>query len=87
MNRSFGRALAALNLKQDGDQRRSLYSLRHTYASEFIENGGAAKGVLMLCQNLGTSPAMLYAHYGQALHEVDAELFLGNQLDQSLYEY
>lgn len=81
MRKSFGNAMDALNLRGHKDQKRSLYSLRHTYASEMIEEGATAKGLWMLCKNLGTSPGMLMAHYGQALHEVDAEMFLGAELE------
>lgn len=80
MRKSFGNAMDDLGLRGLKDQKRSLYSLRHTYASEMIEEGVTAKGLWTLCQNLGTSPAMLTAHYGQALHEVDAEMFLGAEL-------
>jgi len=73
MDHSFANALKDLGLEKHQGKRRSLYSLRHTYASEQIEMGATKNGVALLCSNLGTSEAMLRKHYGQALSELSAD--------------
>jgi hypothetical protein len=73
MDHSFANALKDLGMEKHEGKRRSLYSLRHTYASEQIEMGGTRNGVGLLCSNLGTSEAMLRKHYGQALFELLAD--------------
>ena len=42
--------------------KRSIYSLRHTYATLRLENG---TNVYWLKQNMGTSVTMIERHYGQ----------------------
>jgi len=73
MDHSFANALKDLGMEKHEGKRRSLYSLRHTYASEQIEMGATKNGVGLLCSNLGTSEAMLRKHYGQALFELMAD--------------
>jgi hypothetical protein len=60
-------------LMLDG-KKRSLTSIRHTYASERIEAGATAPGLSLLAVNMGTTVEMLRKHYAQVLHERHAKL-------------
>ena len=59
----FGALLKAAGLAKDskGDNR-TIYSLRHTYATLRLQNG---TNVYWLKKNMGTSVAQIEAHYGQ----------------------
>jgi integrase len=57
---------------RDGSKR-SLSSIRHTYASLQIEAGATRNGIGVLADNMGTSTEMIRRHYGQALKETRAE--------------
>jgi integrase len=59
----FDSLLKAAGLQYDSKwQRRTIYSLRHTYATLRLENG---TNVYWLKQNMGTSVGMIEKHYGQ----------------------
>jgi integrase len=59
----FNAMLKEAKLQYDSKgQRRTIYSLRHTYATLRLENG---TNVYWLKQNMGTSVAMIEKHYGQ----------------------
>ncbi len=58
---AVGAHAAGLLLDARG-QKRSVYSLRHTYATLRLENGA---NIYWLKQNMGTSVAMIERHYGQ----------------------
>ena len=49
-------------LKDSIGRERTIYSLRHTYATFRLENG---TNVYWLKQNMGTSVQMIERHYGQ----------------------
>ena len=59
----FKSLLEAVGLEKDthGDNR-TIYSLRHTYATLRLQNG---TNVYWLKQNMGTSVQMIERHYGQ----------------------
>jgi integrase len=57
---------------RDGSKR-SLSSIRHTYASLQIEAGATRNGIGTLADNMGTSTEMIRRHYGQALKETRAD--------------
>ena len=60
---SFASLLKAAKLSKDskGDNR-TIYSLRHTYATLHFQNGS---NIYWLKKNMGTSVAQIEAHYGQ----------------------
>jgi integrase len=66
----FDEVLDALNLSHYNGKRRSLTSIRHTYASERIE---ARKADLKaIADNMGTTVEILKKHYDQELRELRA---------------
>lgn len=71
-SRGFDALLTDTQLLTRDAKKRSLTSIRHTYASERIEAGATAAGLTMLAVNMGTSTEMLRKHYAQVLHELDA---------------
>ena len=61
--KSFSSLIDAANVGFDGKgNRRTIYSLRHTYATFRLEEG---VGVYTLARNMGTSVAMIERFYGQ----------------------
>ena len=69
--------LKAVGLDYDGrGQKRTVYSLRHTYATQRLENG---TNVYWLKQNMGTSVAMIERHYGQTRVLVGIEYETANR--------
>jgi integrase len=61
--KSFGALLTAAGLLKDSAGRvRTIYSLRHTYATFRLENGTS---IYWLKDNMGTSVQMIERHYGQ----------------------
>ena len=61
--KTFPKMLEEAGLLYDSQGRkRSVYSLRHTYATFRLENGA---NVYWLRQNMGTSVQMIERHYGQ----------------------
>jgi integrase len=61
--KTFPKMLGEAGLLCDSQGRkRSIYSLRHTYATFRLENG---TNVYWLKQNMGTSVQMIERHYGQ----------------------
>jgi len=66
----FDKVLTELELLYHGGKRRSLTSIRHTYASERIE---ARKADLKsIADNMGTTIDMLNKHYAQEIRELRA---------------
>jgi integrase len=53
---------AAGLLKDSKGENRTIYSLRHTYATQRLQNGA---NIYWLKKNMGTSVAMIERHYGQ----------------------
>ncbi len=66
----FDEVLADLGLLYHDGKKRSLTSLRHTYASERIEARTA--DLKSIADNMGTTVEMLYKHYSQELRELRA---------------
>ncbi len=61
--RGFTHLLKSAQMELDGQGRkRTIYCLRHTYATQRLEHGA---NVYWLKQNMGTSVAMIEKHYGQ----------------------
>ena len=70
---AFKSLLEAAGLLKDSKGRdRTIYSLRHTYATLRLENGA---NVYWLKKNMGTSVTMIERHYGQTniLHGIEHE--------------
>lgn len=66
--------LASGMLKGPNNTNRTLYSLRHTYATLALTSG---IGVHELARQMGTSVAMLERHYSKLTPELVAERFGG----------
>jgi integrase len=66
----FDGVLADLGLLYHDGRKRSLTSLRHTYASERIEARTA--DLKAIADNMGTTMEMLYKHYSQEIRELRA---------------
>jgi integrase len=66
----FDEVLADLRLLYHDGKKRSLTSLRHTYASERIEARTA--DLKSIADNMGTTVEMLYKHYAQEIRELRA---------------
>jgi integrase len=66
----FDEVLAGLGLLYHDGKKRSLTSLRHTYASERIEARTA--DLKSIADNMGTTVEMLYKHYSQEVRELRA---------------
>jgi len=60
------------------EEERTLYSLRHTYATLALMNG---IGVHELAKQMGTSVNMLERHYSKLTPELVAEKFGGKRYD------
>jgi len=66
----FDEVLSDLGLLYHDERKRSLTSLRHTYASERIEARTA--DLKSIADNMGTTMEMLYKHYSQEIRELRA---------------
>jgi integrase len=67
----FIAVLTGLGLNTDSEQKsRTLYSLRHTYATRRLN---AQTAIDKLAMNMGTSVQMIQAHYGHVLISHHAE--------------
>ena len=66
----FGEVLSETNLLYRDGKRRSLTSIRHTYASERIESRAA--DLKSIADNMGTTVDMLNKHYAQEIRELRA---------------
>jgi integrase len=66
----FDEVLTDLSLLHHDGRKRSLTSLRHTYASERIEAQTA--DLKSIADNMGTTVEMLYKHYSQEIRELRA---------------
>ena len=62
--------LSDLGLLYHDGRKRSLTSLRHTYASERIE--ARAADLKSIADNMGTTVDMLHKHYSQEIRELRA---------------
>jgi integrase len=70
----FEEILKETGLLYRNGKKRSLTSIRHTYASERIEAGViGSRGLKPLADNMGTSVEMLQRHYAQEIREKMAE--------------
>lgn len=69
--KSFAALVKSANVERDnhGDSR-TIYSLRHTYATFRLQNG---VNQYMLARNMGTSVAMLEQHYGHTSNIASAD--------------
>lgn len=59
------------------ETRRTLYSLRHTYATFQLQDG---VGIHELARQMGTSVAMLEQHYSKITPELMADVFAGQRM-------
>jgi integrase len=66
----FNEVLSRLGLVSHGGKKRSLTSIRHTYASEKIE--ARAADLKAIADNMGTTVEMLRRHYAQEIRELRA---------------
>jgi integrase len=66
----FDAVLGELDLLHCDGKKRSLTSIRHTYASERIEARSA--DLKSIADNMGTTVEMLYKHYSQEIRELRA---------------
>ena len=66
----FDTVLGELDLLHCNGKKRSLTSIRHTYASERIEARSA--DLKSIADNMGTTVEMLYKHYSQEIRELRA---------------
>lgn len=66
----FNKVLKRLGLSHYDGKKRSLTSIRHTYASEKIE--ARAADLKSIADNMGTTIEILYKHYAQELRELRA---------------
>ncbi len=68
--KSFASLLKSAGVEKDSHgSRRTIYSLRHTYATFRLQEGVHQ---YILAQNMGTSTAMLEKHYGHTSNVVNA---------------
>ena len=70
LDNGFDEVLTDLRLLYHDGKKRSLTSLRHTYASERIEARTA--DLKSIADNMGTTVEMLYKHYAQEIRELRA---------------
>ncbi len=70
---AFDRALKKCGLLYRDQKKRSLSSIRHTYATQRIYAGATKNGMTFLCENLGTSAEMIRDHYNHALAEIEKD--------------
>jgi len=62
--RTFKQVLKDTNLLYDSEGRtRTIYSLRHFYATQRLSSKTKPIRMEVLAQNLGTSPEMVFRHY------------------------
>ena len=77
LNRAFNALLDGLDLKTGADGRtRTLYSLRHFYATLNLERGVTTHA---LSRQLGNSTEMIDRHYSKYSHLLNAELHSGRK--------
>ncbi|KPN63025.1 Site-specific recombinase XerD [Aliiroseovarius crassostreae] len=78
LNRAFNSLLADLNLKTDaGGKARTLYSLRHYYATRELKHGVE---IHALSKQLGNSTAMIDKHYSKYSSILNADIHSGRHL-------
>jgi len=69
--KGFDSLMAAAGVSKTTDgQKRTIYSLRHTYATFRLEEGVS---VHILAKNMGTSTKMIDEHYGHTVNRANAE--------------
>ena len=79
LRQSFKQFLIQHNIRYGADGKgRSLYSLRHTYATLALSNG---MDIYRLAVQMGTSVAMLEKHYSKVSARLNAALHSGRKLD------
>ena len=62
--KTFKKILTDINLLVDGEGRvRTIYSLRHFYATQRLSSKTKPIPMEVLAQNMGTSPQMMFKHY------------------------
>jgi integrase len=83
LSHGFNAVLRETGLVMYNGKKRSLTSIRHTYASERIEAGTTAPGLSILAVNMGTSVEMLRKHYAQVFHELEAKLLQKTRMDRT----
>ncbi|AII86813.1 DNA integration/recombination/inversion protein [Planktomarina temperata RCA23] len=77
LNRAFNASLDGLDLKTGADGRtRTLYSLRHFYATLNVERGVTTHA---LSRQLGNSTEMIDGHYSEYSPLLNAELHSGRK--------
>ena len=70
---AFDRVLKKCGLLQHDGEKRSLTSIRHTYATQRIHSGATRNGLAFLCENMGTTPEMIKKHYNHTLNEIEKD--------------
>lgn len=79
LRQSFKQFLIQHNIRYGADGKgRSLYSLRHTYATLALSNG---MDIYRLAVQMGTSVAMLEKHYSKVSARLNADLHSGRKLE------
>jgi integrase len=75
LNRAFNTLLEDLSLKVGSDDKeRTLYSLRHYYATQDLSRGMSTH---LLAKQLGNSTKMLDQHYSKVSSRLNADLHSG----------
>lgn len=82
LNASFEQFLTHYDLLKDklGEQNRTLYSLRHMYATMALLKDGIS--IYDLAKQMGTSVLMIERHYSHLTPSMKAEIFAGKRYDK-----
>ncbi|MEM6371901.1 MAG: hypothetical protein AAF727_03855 [Pseudomonadota bacterium] len=81
LNRAFNALLDDLGLKIGTDEKpRTLYSLRHFYATRELQRGVSAHA---LAKHLGTSTAMIDKHYSKFSSMLNAQVHSGRDMKRA----
>ena len=83
---TFRRLLAAAGLSKDksSDQQRSMYSLRHTYATTELINGTE---IHTLARQMGTSVGMIEKHYSHLTPRMKKDVLTGKRYELTRAQY
>jgi integrase len=83
LDRNFQQYLDKLNHLHGttSDQKRTLYSLRHFYATYMIENNVSPA---ILAKQMGTSIGMIEKHYSKFIPNMAAAMLAGNRYEEKL---
>lgn len=83
MDKNFQQYLERLNLLYggDGSEKRTLYSLRHTYATFALEDGVP---IAILAKQMGTSVQMIQKHYSKFVPNMAAATLAGPRYGEAM---